>query len=150
DADAKRFQRFGAGVDAWSNARRRRQRENGSRLHQGADPLARSLLFLPGRVGVALRYRGCERHSLADAGTELRLIAFDERPVDAPDLARLDDAKTFAPGIEAARRDGFMAGLGEVARHRVDGRAQQGSDLRIGLGECVVENDQLPRLLAYA
>ena len=77
-------------------------------------------------------------------------MAFDKRPVDAPDLARLNDAKAFAPGIEAARRDGLMDGLGEVARHRIQCRAQQGSDLGIGLGERVVENDQLSRLLAHA
>ena len=77
-------------------------------------------------------------------------MAFHERPVDAPDLARLNDPKAFAPRIEAARRDGFMDGFGEVARHRGDCCAQRGSDLRIRLGERVVENDQLPRLLAHA
>ena len=56
DADAKRFQRFGAGIDARGNARRRRQRKNGAGLDQCANVLARPLLFLPGRVGVALRY----------------------------------------------------------------------------------------------
>src|SRR5262249_45075918 len=108
----------------------------------GANPFARALLFLPCHVSVALRYGRRELHSLADAGAELRPIPFDERPVDAPDLPRLNDAKTFAPGIEAVGSDGIMYRLGQIAGHRVDGRAQQVRNLRIGLCERVIKNDQ--------
>src|SRR5262249_56809640 len=105
--------------DARAKARRRRRGENGSGLDQGANPLARALLFLPCRVSVALRYGRRELHSLADAGAELRPVPFDERPVDAPDLPRLNDAKTFAPGIEAVGSDDIMHRLRAVAAHRL-------------------------------
>ena len=60
-------------------------------------------------------------------------------------MRKLSRQASKPPGATA-----FMAGLGKVARHRVDCRAQQGSDLRVRLREGIVENDQLIRFGAHA
>src|SRR5262249_37418900 len=84
-------------------------------------------------------------HSLADAGAELWLMLFNEWPVNAPDLPCLNDAKTFAPRIEAVGSHRVMHWRGQIARHRVDRRAQQVGYLRIGLCERVIANDKFSK-----
>src|SRR5262249_59331222 len=90
-----------------------------------------------------------ELHSLADAGAELWPMLFNEWPVNAPDLPCLNDAKTFAPRIEAVGSHRVMHWRGQIARHRVDCRAQQVGYLRIGLCERVIDNDQFSQVGAH-
>src|SRR5215475_12694001 len=82
------------------DARRGRQRKDGTRLRHGADVLVRPCVLLPRLSDVPLRYFCREFHAFVDAGTEPRPMPLDEFSIVAPDLAGLDDTKAFAPAVK--------------------------------------------------
>src|SRR6516225_2835542 len=67
----------------------------------------------------------------------------DELPERLPDFTSLHDAEALTPGVQSSRCDALGTGRWQDRGHAGESGPEQYCDIRVGLLECVVENDQL-------
>ncbi len=67
----------------------------------------------------------------------------DECPIGLPDLASLDDAECLSPGIEAIWCDRAGVRRRQRGRHACEKRVPERRHVCVGLGESVLQHDQL-------
>ena len=85
-----------------------RQRHHGAGRNERTQMRAGRRHDAPRRIGLLDGDGRGERHTLLDAGTELRFRRADEIAIALPRLARLHDSERLAPGIEPVRSDGLL------------------------------------------
>ena len=142
-AKAKRFMDVVRRMRQRSDRRTGRKHQHGAGLGDASDAIACAFLHDARlrRLVLGDLCRGGE--AFGDAGAEFRLHALDEIAIDAPDLARLDDAEGLAPGVEAIGRNALARRRGQVVRHGGERLLHQVRDFRIGFRKGVIEHDQV-------